>query len=346
MCQSHTISEARDSVDRLHALVEKCYKEMTSRVQALEVLTIQRGNGSGTFEDDTESLPTIHQHRCDANSEEMVESGLGYFDFLDELQRSRVYRRTQAFRESVISALTNSVYSLGWSFLSDLSMAKVSNISVINLVITEGEVFNPRRSLQTWSARPDGAVSTNDNVDGQHTTPYKIVYGPLQAEASAAIARARSPASTQSQQRSPTHFYYPLSPTLSIPAPHGERLLEAKENLEKSEGLDSMPALSLAEFSYPPSSPQAQDISSSASHDLEESDCSVCNIKIEDLVVFIGDQALFKCRNCKNVIENLKYARTSQGILCMQCHEWSMFIKGVGGKAVPRRNSMSKQSNS
>lgn len=38
-----------------------------------------------------------------------------------------------------------------------------------------------------------------------------------------------------------------------------------------------------------------------------------------------GDQAFcancFRCRNCKKKIENLKYARTSQGIFCMDCHE-------------------------
>ena len=53
--------------------------------------------------------------------------------------------------------------------------------------------------------------------------------------------------------------------------------------------------------------------------------CSVCGNKIEDLAILPGDQAFcascFKCRNCKKKIENLKYARTSQGIFCMECHE-------------------------
>ncbi len=53
--------------------------------------------------------------------------------------------------------------------------------------------------------------------------------------------------------------------------------------------------------------------------------CSICNNKIEDLAILTGDQAFcapcFKCRNCKQKIENLKYARTSQGIFCMKCHE-------------------------
>ncbi|KAL8637649.1 MAG: hypothetical protein Q9228_005101 [Teloschistes exilis] len=53
--------------------------------------------------------------------------------------------------------------------------------------------------------------------------------------------------------------------------------------------------------------------------------CSACGNKIEDLAILTGDQAFcascFRCRNCKKKIENLKYARTSQGIFCMACHE-------------------------
>lgn len=55
-----------------------------------------------------------------------------------------------------------------------------------------------------------------------------------------------------------------------------------------------------------------------------------------------GDQAFcaqcFRCRNCKRKIENLRYARTSQGIFCMECHESLMARRrkrkagGTGGK--------------
>ncbi|KAF1952311.1 RhoGAP-domain-containing protein [Byssothecium circinans] len=53
--------------------------------------------------------------------------------------------------------------------------------------------------------------------------------------------------------------------------------------------------------------------------------CNHCGNKIEDLAILTGDQAFcancFRCRNCKRKIENLRYARTSQGIFCMGCHE-------------------------
>jgi hypothetical protein len=53
--------------------------------------------------------------------------------------------------------------------------------------------------------------------------------------------------------------------------------------------------------------------------------CSSCGDKIQDLAVLTGDQAFcqdcFRCRNCKRRIENLRYAKTSQGMFCMDCHE-------------------------
>ena len=170
----HTIAEAKDSVDRLHALVKKCYSEMSSRVQALEAFHKRQ-------DEDTDSLATIHAPRPDFRSLEIMQSGLGNFDFSAELQRSRVYRRAQAFRKSVISALTDSAYSLGWSIFSDLSMAEVSNVSVINLVITETEVFNSKRPLQTWSAQPNKGIKVHKDeyIDGQRTEQHKVARGPV-----------------------------------------------------------------------------------------------------------------------------------------------------------------------
>ncbi|KAL2435272.1 hypothetical protein ABEF95_015028 [Exophiala dermatitidis] len=54
--------------------------------------------------------------------------------------------------------------------------------------------------------------------------------------------------------------------------------------------------------------------------------CKGCGQILEEGKAFeLGDQAFcancFKCRNCKRKIENLRYARTSQGIFCMDCHE-------------------------
>ena len=186
--QRHTIAEAKSSVDRLHTLVEHHYQEMTSRVQALKVPDLQKSDDAiRMLENDTESLATIHAQPPHSSYGEAIESELARCDFADDLQRSRVYRRNQAFRGSIISQLTRSVYSLGWSFFSDLSMAEVSNISVIHLAITEGEILNPNRSLQTWLSRPNARISIDDFYsDGQRTQMYKVARGSVQAKGSAA----------------------------------------------------------------------------------------------------------------------------------------------------------------
>ena len=74
--------------------------------------------------------------------------------------------------------------------------------------------------------------------------------------------------------------------------------------------------------------------------------CSACGNKIEDLAILTGDQAFcascFRCRNCKKKIENLRYARTSQGIFCMECHEGLMARRR---KKNPKTSSRHKHSN-
>ncbi|KAF2817293.1 RhoGAP-domain-containing protein [Mytilinidion resinicola] len=67
--------------------------------------------------------------------------------------------------------------------------------------------------------------------------------------------------------------------------------------------------------------------------------CNHCGNKIEDLAILTGDQAFcancFRCRNCKRKIENLRYARTSQGIFCMSCHESLMARRRKKSKKAP-----------
>ncbi|KAK5676380.1 Rho-type gtpase-activating protein [Elasticomyces elasticus] len=69
--------------------------------------------------------------------------------------------------------------------------------------------------------------------------------------------------------------------------------------------------------------------------------CNACGNKIEDLAILTGDQAFcascFRCRNCKRKIENLRYARTSQGIFCMSCHESLMARRRKKAKTAPRQ---------
>lgn len=76
--------------------------------------------------------------------------------------------------------------------------------------------------------------------------------------------------------------------------------------------------------------------------------CNACGNKIEDLAILTGDQAFcatcFRCRNCKRKIENLRYARTSQGIFCMSCHESLMARRRKKSKAVAQAKARDKDS--
>ncbi|KAI2611953.1 RhoGAP-domain-containing protein [Hypoxylon sp. NC1633] len=75
--------------------------------------------------------------------------------------------------------------------------------------------------------------------------------------------------------------------------------------------------------------------------------CSACGDKIEDLAILTGDQAFcaacFRCRNCKRKIENLRYARTSQGIFCMNCHESLMARRRKKSKAAAQAKAREKE---
>ncbi|KII92259.1 hypothetical protein PLICRDRAFT_37049 [Plicaturopsis crispa FD-325 SS-3] len=52
--------------------------------------------------------------------------------------------------------------------------------------------------------------------------------------------------------------------------------------------------------------------------------CNVCHLPILDEAIMTGDDSYhahcFKCKVCKNRIDELVFAKTSQGIYCMNCH--------------------------
>jgi hypothetical protein len=52
--------------------------------------------------------------------------------------------------------------------------------------------------------------------------------------------------------------------------------------------------------------------------------CNVCSLPILDEAIMTGDDAYhahcFKCKVCKSRIDELVFAKTSQGIYCMDCH--------------------------
>ena len=56
--------------------------------------------------------------------------------------------------------------------------------------------------------------------------------------------------------------------------------------------------------------------------------CNICHLPILDEAIMTGDDSYhahcFKCKVCSNRIDELVFAKTSQGIYCMNCHNERM----------------------
>lgn len=56
--------------------------------------------------------------------------------------------------------------------------------------------------------------------------------------------------------------------------------------------------------------------------------CNICKLPILDEAIMTGDDSYhahcFKCKVCNNRIDELVFAKTSQGIYCMNCHNERM----------------------
>lgn len=149
--------EAKNSVDRLHGLISRCYEEMSHRVQALELRELQRlsqvnsvlgDKGSNLKNALAESFPPGHDPETEPAPEDEIVTLL----FTEDLERSWVYSRNRAFRRSTYSSERKSTR---WSCLSSLSLSEVSNISIFNLAVSVEEVKDSKRLSQTWSNDQD-----------------------------------------------------------------------------------------------------------------------------------------------------------------------------------------------
>ena len=68
------------------------------------------------------------------------------FRLEEDLQTSKVYQRV-SFKHTNLSLPSSTARSLGWSFLSGVSLAEISNISVVSLPISVGNLWNPQHYL-------------------------------------------------------------------------------------------------------------------------------------------------------------------------------------------------------
>lgn len=165
---SSTVEEARASVEQLTKLVRKVLEnnqDMSQRMARLELR--KRGYSPSTTPTMSTSGETPmavdahgHSNSDDASCLTTKRAGMGSqamisvssdsrqppfsFSFDDDLNNSRPY--TRAMKRSLIwSPRSSAIGTTGWSCLSGLSLADVSEISVINLPISPCEIWNGER---------------------------------------------------------------------------------------------------------------------------------------------------------------------------------------------------------
>lgn len=138
-------------------MIERCYKEMSFRMNKLELRDLRQSNGlpvdaysygdasSIMTTEGPSTTSTLPEPASNPSKENIL------CDFAETLRKSWVYLRNNALDSSRCSVHSKDHCSMTWSCLSGLSWAEVSNISVIELPVMLDEVYNPLRSLQTWS---------------------------------------------------------------------------------------------------------------------------------------------------------------------------------------------------
>ena len=79
--------------------------------------------------------------------------------------------------------------------------------------------------------------------------------------------------------------------------------------------------------------------------------CNICHLPILDEAIMTGDDSYhahcFKCKVCANRIDELVFAKTSQGIYCMNCHNERMIkIRKHAQKKAEREKAQSGSASS
>lgn len=172
-----TITEARDSVHHLRDLVETRYQSMSSRLHALERRELNRMSyvSSALLDNDDSSTIRSTGHASIGMKLNTTHTPAEFTpspEFLTGLINSRAYRKESYWRMSTSSEMHCATML---SFFSDLSLAEVSNISVINLVITIEDLYNPYRKSQTWSALDLGQGNQIPGADTPETNNDPIL---------------------------------------------------------------------------------------------------------------------------------------------------------------------------
>jgi len=143
-----TMEEAHTSSRQLEGTVHEVLttnRDMSIRLRRLEMqLSTAAGSNSlgagsfvGTLNDNMTTRSLIEDRARDQAITQTVTYG---YTFDEDLQTSWVYARA-ANRQSNLSP-PSETRSIGWSFFSGISLANISNISVVSLPIAVQEICN------------------------------------------------------------------------------------------------------------------------------------------------------------------------------------------------------------
>ena len=190
ICTSTSIGEAQSSASQLTKLIQQVLEsnsEMSRRLANLEMQTLGQSHStvqplaaSNIYRNDHAMVDTnaaVEPHRGSSSvgehtraSEENGEAistetedlkRINFsFTFDQDLNNSRVYSRAIK-RGSVWSTASSAVHTTSWSCLSGLSLAEVSELSVIGLPISAKELSNGHR-FELTDAELTQALEEND----------------------------------------------------------------------------------------------------------------------------------------------------------------------------------------
>ena len=145
---SASVEEATTSVEALtnvaHQMLQS-NKELSSRLSSLESLSNRQllSSSSSVIADSVrDNASTNRRPRAPHPLTDKAMEIRFTFDFDEDLSQSWVYSRALR-RKSFQSLSSSAANSFAWSCLSELSLANVSNVSVLSLPITVGMIINP-----------------------------------------------------------------------------------------------------------------------------------------------------------------------------------------------------------
>ena len=202
---SNSIEEAQTSIESLTMLVHQVLqsnREMSERLASLRIRSSITSSKSSTSlseqkenDDDASTIrPRIPVDGNEANME-LSQAIKFRFAFEKDLQSSRVYQRNlMGDRGSFVSSAFD--HSIGWSFLSGLSLTEVTCSSVISLPISPQDLWNSShyeaaceradRPLQFSSEaedlpwKPPGVGASNASVmDGSVNPSFRYPNQPI-----------------------------------------------------------------------------------------------------------------------------------------------------------------------